>query len=225
MKVTFLHYNNTLWIIFALLHVCAEAKVIKCIYKSFNLKPMRIKYYSAEFRSCIVLFLKTFNLLMPSVCVFVCTHLCFALKNMESSLEASRRASATCRTDRHLMLPKVLSSTLNLTLFSFSKTKPSVGVKGNSDRVPCGWFLGVICGGPAVEKEGFLLETNWNNLVHWTWRSLKFFFFFRCLLTCSCAMLCPLQFLLTLTFVAAVPCLRDPWDPPFFYLKTHWRHL
>lgn len=72
--------------------------------------------------------------------MFVCTHLCFALKNMQSSVEASRRVSATCQTDGHLMLPKVLSSTLNLTLFSFSKNKALGGGKRKQRQGPV-WLI------------------------------------------------------------------------------------
>lgn len=67
------------------------------------------------------------------------------------------------------------------------------GKRKQSDRVLCGWSLGVIGGGPAVEEEGFLLETNWNNLGCWTWKALKFFAACEhCFLTTSCAMLYPL---------------------------------
>lgn len=72
------------------------------------------------------------------------------------------------------------------------KTKPLGGKRKNSDRFPC-WSLGVIGWSPSVEEEGFLLETNWNNLVCWTLEALKFFAPFEELfLTSSCSVLYPL---------------------------------
>lgn len=121
------------------------------------------------------------------------------LRNKEPSpCQARRRALSGTATgsvgqtliSRYLA---VFSSTLNLSHFSFSKTKPLGGKRKQSDRVPCGWSLGVIGGGPAGVEEGFLLETNWNNLACWTWKALKFFV--ACehyFLTISCAMHYPL---------------------------------
>lgn len=56
----------------------------------------------------------------------------------------------------------------------FPKQNPW-GVKGNSDRVPCVWSLEMISWGPAGDQEGFLLATNWNNLLCWILKTLKFF--------------------------------------------------
>lgn len=97
------------------------------------------------------------------------------------------------QTNHHLILRRRSSPLWTLLLSSFPKQSPRGG-KGNSDRILCGWSLGVIGGGPAVEEEGFLLETNWNNLVGWTWKALKFCaasehsFLSRC-----CAIFCLLQ--------------------------------
>lgn len=64
--------------------------------------------------------------------------------------------------------------------------------------------------GSSCGKEGFLLETNWNNLVRWTWIALKFF---CCLLTSSCAMLCPLPVSAHTDFCCCSATPEEPLGP------------
>lgn len=116
---------------------------------------------------------KSINLMFSSCFSFICVHYCLELRNKR--IVHIRPSSMPHRTDRHLMLPHGLLLHFEPDwLLLFQNKALWGGKRKHSDRVPCGWSLRVIGGGPAGVEEGFLLKANWNNLAFCTWKALKF---------------------------------------------------